>query len=88
MKLLGLGSRPALVALYDATDGPNWVNGEGWLTDGPLGEWHGVTAPEGRVVELGLSAEWDIQDLAWIPHGFDGRDGSLQSPRGAKRVAR
>ena len=32
----------ALVALYTATDGPNWKNGAGWLTDAPLGRWHGV----------------------------------------------
>ena len=34
--------RAALVALYNATDGPNWVNNENWLTDAPLGEWYGV----------------------------------------------
>ena len=28
--------RAVLVALYDATDGPNWVNSENWLTDAPL----------------------------------------------------
>ncbi len=33
--------RAALVALYEATDGPNWVNNENWLTDAPLGEWFG-----------------------------------------------
>ena len=45
----------ALVALYNATDGPNWVNNENWLTDAPLGEWYGVdTDPGGRVVRLEL----------------------------------
>ena len=48
--------RAALVALYEATDGPNWANNENWLTDAPLGEWHGVqTDPTtGRVLELSL----------------------------------
>ena len=47
--------RAALVALYEATDGPNWVNNENWLTDAPLGEWYGVyTDASGRVVALGL----------------------------------
>jgi len=47
--------RAALVALYEATDGPNWVNNENWLSDAPLGEWHGVdTDPQGRVVSLEL----------------------------------
>ena len=35
--------RVALVALYNATDGPNWVNNDNWLTDAPLREWYGVT---------------------------------------------
>ena len=47
--------RDALVALYRATDGPNWVNNTNWLTDAPLGEWHGVTTS-------GLSRRvWQIQ---------------------------
>ena len=29
--------RAALVALYNATDGPNWVDNTNWLTDAPLG---------------------------------------------------
>ena len=35
--------RDALVALYNATDGANWKNSENWLSDAPIGEWHGVT---------------------------------------------
>ena len=47
--------RAALVALYDATDGPNWTNSANWLTDAPLGEWYGVTADDdGRVLRLQL----------------------------------
>ena len=47
--------RAALVALYEATDGPNWVNNENWLTDLPLGNWYGVhTDGLGRVVGLNL----------------------------------
>ena len=47
--------RAALVALYEATNGPNWVNSDGWLTDAPVGEWHGVNVDAGgRVVVLGL----------------------------------
>ena len=46
----------ALVALYNATDGPNWVNNENWLTDAPLGDWYGVgTDASGGVVSLDLS---------------------------------
>ena len=50
--------RAALVALYEATNGPNWVDSEGWLTDAPLGEWHGVKVDAGgRVVRLKLYGE-------------------------------
>ena len=47
--------RAALVALYNATDGPNWTNNTNWLSDAPIGTWHGVTADAGRVVELWLN---------------------------------
>ena len=47
--------RDILVALYEATDGPNWADAENWLTDAPLGDWHGVeTDGRGRVTELSL----------------------------------
>ena len=47
--------RAALVALYNATDGPNWANNENWLTDATLDEWHGVaTDSVGRVVTVSL----------------------------------
>ena len=47
--------RAALVALYNATDGDNWTENENWLSDKPLGEWHGVSTDDnGRVTELSL----------------------------------
>ena len=49
--------RAALVALYEATDGENWRTNTNWLTDAPLGEWHGVTTyTDGRVAWLFLGA--------------------------------
>ena len=35
--------RDALVALYNATNGPGWKNSENWLSDAPLDLWHGVS---------------------------------------------
>ena len=65
--------RAALVALYEATDGPNWVNNDGWLTDAPLGEWYGVeTGRSGRVVSLDLSGRWDADAWEWVSHGLSG----------------
>ena len=47
--------RATLVALYHATDGSNWRNNSNWLSDRPLGEWHGViTDGNGRVTGLNL----------------------------------
>ena len=61
-----LGDRAALIALYKATDGPNWTNSTNWLdppeevvtfTAQQLDAWYGVTVSEGRVrsVELPLN---------------------------------
>ena len=51
-----LSDREILVALYEATDGTNWENGDNWLTDAPLSDWHGVeTDASGRVSRLDLT---------------------------------
>ncbi len=47
--------RLALAALYEATDGENWTNNDGWLTDAPLNEWYGITTWNDRVLYLQLS---------------------------------
>ena len=50
-----LTDREILTALYRATGGPNWEDGDNWLTDAPLSEWHGVeTNAAGRVTSLDL----------------------------------
>ncbi len=65
--------RTALVALYNAADGPNWVNSEKWLTEAPLGEWYGVETDEsGRVVRLDLSGRWDSDAREYKRHGLSG----------------
>ncbi len=46
----------ALVAVYGATDGANWVKSGNWLSDAPIGTWYGVTTDySGRVIGLDLS---------------------------------
>ena len=64
--------RAALVAFFNATDGPNWVNSENWLTDAPLDYWYGVeTDDTGRVVVLSLAGNLDNwPDVT--PHGLEG----------------
>ena len=67
------GDRKALVALYNATDGQNWVNSENWLSDRPLGEWYGVDTDEsGRVVRLVLAGHLDSEVRAHVPFGLSG----------------
>ncbi|GAB5536594.1 MAG: hypothetical protein Rubg2KO_28430 [Rubricoccaceae bacterium] len=46
----------ALVALYNAMDGPNWTRKENWLA-GPIGSWQGVTvdATDNRVTRINLA---------------------------------
>ena len=47
--------RAALKDFYEARDGDNWANNAGWLSDVPVGEWHGVTVDDdGRVTQLRL----------------------------------
>lgn len=43
----------ALVALYNATDGNNWTDNTGWLSD-PVSSWFGVTVEEDRVTRIRL----------------------------------
>ena len=47
--------RHALEAIYIANVGEQWRESDGWMTDRPLHEWHGITAREGRVVGIDLS---------------------------------
>ena len=47
--------RMALIAFFNATDGPNWTNNTNWLSEEPLGEWYGVnTNDTGRVTRISL----------------------------------
>ncbi len=49
--------RPALEALYAATNGQNWEESDNWLSERPISEWHGVTVDvNGRVNGLYLSS--------------------------------
>ena len=47
-------SQPALTALYNATDGPNWADSTNWNSDQPLDTWHGVNTGGGGITYLSL----------------------------------
>ena len=47
--------RSVLVEIYHATGGPTWTTRTNWLSDQPIGTWHGVrTDAAGRVTHLQL----------------------------------
>ena len=47
--------KAVLVKLYNATNGDDWANNDNWLSDEPLGAWHGVKVDaRGQVTDLNL----------------------------------
>lgn len=79
--------RAALVALYDATDGPNWGQATNWLSDASIADWHGVvTNEDGRVIELVLASNGlqgtipslsDLTELQILSLGSNKLSGSI-----------
>ena len=55
--------RAVLVALYKATDGPNWTNKENWLSAALVDEWYGVTSNDGG--DSGATGAADQSDVGW-----------------------
>jgi len=47
--------KDALVALYNATDGPNWNNNTNWNTAEPVATWDRVDIEDGHIVRLPLN---------------------------------
>ena len=48
--------RAALIALYEATGGPDWESRRGWDSAASVSNWYGVvTNSAGRVLELDLA---------------------------------
>ena len=60
--------RAALVALYQATDGDNWLHSDKWLSNEPLDTWRGVSTDEsGHVTRIFLAInnlDGSIPDLS------------------------
>ncbi len=49
-----VGDSLALVALYNATGGDDWLNNENWL-EGEVKDWFGITVEECRVTQITLT---------------------------------
>ncbi len=48
--------RNALIALYSATNGSNWINNTNWNTTAPVCVWHGVTVINGTITSIELNS--------------------------------
>ena len=49
--------REPLIALYNATDGPNWTRQDNWLSEAPISTWYGITTNVvDRVTKIHLTA--------------------------------
>lgn len=80
------------MALYEATNGDEWKNNEGWLSEGSLGGWWGVAVEDGCVVGLdlrhnGLAGEIpralaNLTKLASIRMAFNELSGSIPGELG------
>ena len=79
--------RAALVALYEATGGPDWTRSDNWLTDKPLNEWYGIGVDDSdrvtgiRLRENGLEGTLprEIGDLGRLRYLHLG-DNALSGP--------
>jgi len=45
-----------LIDLYNATDGANWTDNTGWLSDPVADNWYGITVASGHVTTIALNA--------------------------------
>ena len=86
--------RDALIALYNATNGPGWGRSDNWLSDAPLNAWYGVfTDSDGRVVGLSLHSNnlqgtipaeiGKLNRLATVHLGYNGLQGTIPPELGS-----
>jgi hypothetical protein len=65
--------RAALVALYNSTDGANWVNNDNWLDGDPcFNSWYGVTCANGEYSESEDFAASTVTQLGLDNNGLSG----------------
>ena len=79
-----LVNRCALADFHEAAGGRDWERRRGWLTNAPLGEWHGIDATRsGVVVEFKtLSEIAHLTELESLDLRVNGLSGSLSPELG------
>ena len=79
--------REALIALYNATGGPQWRDNTNWCSDKPLKEWRGLNVSNGIVNDIMLTGNNltgyipdDIEKLRYLERlhlGYNNLSGTL-----------
>lgn len=67
----GFNQRKALIAIYKATGGKEWLHRDGWCSSKPLSEWEGITCDnDGNVVSIQLKGNNLKGELPDVFHAF------------------
>ena len=63
------GELEILITLYEKTNGPNWKNANGWMSESSPCEWYGVTCVDESIAQLRME-ENNLSGI--IPHELSG----------------
>ncbi len=55
--------RLALIAIFNATGGTNWINKDNWGTEASLDTWSGITVANNRVTQINLPNNRIVGDI-------------------------
>ncbi len=65
--------KEALIAIYNAMDGPNWKNSENWCSDREVDSWFNVSVEDGHVTNIAFywndlkgTFPEEIKNLKWL----------------------
>lgn len=86
--LMDCSLRTALTDFYNALDGDNWRFNDGWLSDKPYAEWHGLSSPAVSDDIINGETRHNIfqgtDDGQWEMIFFEGEPATGAAPNGLK----